>query len=81
MRITLTQKSRICREIWWILQVPKSFPLPASLSSYCGPLLPWGSVPVAPREAFRVQAQSTVGEKQGKEGEQNLVAEVDRNED
>ena len=32
---------------------------------------------VAPREAF---SQSTVGEKQGKKGEQNLVAMVDGNE-
>ena len=57
------------------MQGPKYFPLPASLSSCCWPLLPCGSLPVAPREAFRVQAQSTVGKKQGKEGEQNLVAE------
>jgi len=77
--ITLTQKSRICKEIWWILEGPKSFPLPASLSSCCwSPASLWLSTSsVGPREAF---SQSTVGEKQGKKGEQNLVAMVDGNE-
>ena len=65
MRITLTQKSRICKKNLMDLARPKSFSLTASLSSRCWlPSSCWLSTSsIAPRAAFRGQAQSTVGEK------------------